>query len=176
LRAHSNESAWIIARSLETDPIQSVKRAVQSRKDKLAESLVELETFEIKGRFGVPVLIASPDLQWIVEELIDNAITAMRNSEKKNLSIRMIMEDGWLLIQLHDTGAGIPSSQLEEIFNIGKTSRAGSEHGYGLYRVRRLARSWGGDAYVLSSHEGDGTAFECRFRCPVRHEGVGGVS
>ncbi len=75
----------------------------------------------------------------------------------------------WLVLDVADTGIGIPEDELEKIFEPfhqvdGGTTRAKSGTGLGLTICRNFARAMGGDVTVTST-PGEGATFT--FRAPV---------
>lgn len=99
--------------------------------------------------------------------LLDNAI---KYSERgKSVDVDASVEDGLLLIAVRDHGIGIPSRDLERIFErfyrVDRArSRATGGTGLGLAIVRHVAQAHGGDVTV-ESQEGEGSTF--RLRLPL---------
>jgi len=109
----------------------------------------------------LPTVPAHPaELNQVWTNLIDNAIYAM--AEGGTLTVRTVREDGWVLVEICDTGAGIPVEMQQKIFEPFFTTKpVGEGTGLGLdisYRV--IAQRHGGDLRVVS-HPGD-TRFQVR--------------
>ena len=82
--------------------------------------------------------------------------------------------DGWLTIEVRDHGVGIPSRDLDRIFErFYRVDRARSRTtggtGLGLAIVRNVAHAHDGDVTV-ESREGDGSTF--RLRIPMVPNGA----
>jgi CheY-like chemotaxis protein len=106
-------------------------------------------------------------LRQIVFNLMSNAVKFTDRGNVR-LAARAIEQDGaeQLEIEVQDSGIGIPSDRLDEIFESfrqvdGSTTRRHGGTGLGLTICRSLARAMGGDIDVASSL-GAGSAFTIR--------------
>lgn len=75
-------------------------------------------------------------------------------------------DDGWVIVRVGNTGAGIPPAAQEHVFERFHRGAAGENvpgHGLGLNLARELARLHGGELSLVCS-EGGWTEFEVRFR------------
>jgi two-component system sensor histidine kinase SenX3 len=103
-----------------------------------------------------------------IANLLDNALKYSDPGEPVSLVAREI--DGWLTIEVRDHGVGIPSRDLDRIFErFYRVDRARSRTtggtGLGLAIVRNVAHAHDGDVTV-ESREGDGSTF--RLRIPMQ--------
>jgi signal transduction histidine kinase len=110
---------------------------------------------------SLPTIPAHPaELNQVWTNLIDNAIYAMPDGG--TLTVRTAREDGWVLVEICDTGIGIPAEMQQKIFEPFFTTKpVGQGTGLGLdisYRV--ITQRHGGDLRVVS-HPGD-TRFQVR--------------
>jgi signal transduction histidine kinase len=110
---------------------------------------------------SLPTIPAHPaELNQVWTNLIDNAIYAMPDGG--TLTVRTAREDGWVLVEICDTGVGIPAEMQQKIFEPFFTTKpVGQGTGLGLdisYRV--ITQRHGGDLRVVS-HPGD-TRFQVR--------------
>ena len=109
---------------------------------------------------SLPMIPAHPaELNQVWTNLIDNAIYAM--PEGGTLTVRTLREDGWVAVEICDTGIGIPPEIQQKIFEPFFTTKPGEGTGLGLdicYRV--ITQRHGGDLRV-TSQPGD-TRFEVR--------------
>lgn len=95
---------------------------------------------------------------WTIENLVKNAIDAMRG--KGDLSIEMISFEKYVSIKVIDTGKGIPKSQFNTIFEPGFTSKKRG-WGLGLSLAKRIIEEFhNGKIKVLQSEIGKGTTFQ----------------
>jgi signal transduction histidine kinase len=110
---------------------------------------------------SLPPIPAHPaELNQVWTNLIDNAIYAMPDGG--TLTVRTAREDGWVLVEICDTGVGIPAEMQQKIFEPFFTTKpVGQGTGLGLdisYRV--ITQRHGGDLRV-KSRPGD-TRFQVR--------------
>jgi signal transduction histidine kinase len=100
---------------------------------------------------SLPTVPAHPaELNQVWTNLIDNAIYAMPDGG--TLTVRTSREDGWVLVEICDTGVGIPPEMQQKIFEPFFTTKpVGEGTGLGLdisYRV--ITQRHGGDLRVKS--------------------------
>ena len=100
---------------------------------------------------SLPMIPAHPaELNQVWTNLIDNAIHAM--PEGGTLTVRTSRQDGWALVEICDTGVGVPPEMQQKIFEPFFTTKpVGQGTGLGLdisYRV--ITQRHGGDLRVVS--------------------------
>ncbi|MCK5783086.1 MAG: ATP-binding protein, partial [Desulfobacterales bacterium] len=94
---------------------------------------------------------------WVIENLIKNAIDAMSGQGK--ITISMYEEKNNAIIDVSDTGKGIPKSHFKAIFNPGYTSKKRG-WGLGLSLSKRIIRDYHqGKIYVRHSYPHRDTTF-----------------
>jgi signal transduction histidine kinase len=81
-------------------------------------------------------------LHHVLANVIDNAVEAMRGGGRLGVAVRRA-DDRWL-IEVTDTGGGLPAAVVARLFEPIVTARP-TGAGLGLATAQRLARSWGGD-------------------------------
>lgn len=99
---------------------------------------------------------------WTIENLIKNAIDAMKGKGKINVSIQ---EDNEMVkIKVSDTGSGIPKNQFNTIFEPGFTTKKRG-WGLGLSLTKRIVNEYHkGNIKVLQSEIGKGTTMQISFK------------
>ena len=110
---------------------------------------------------SLPTVPAHPaELNQVWTNLIDNAIYAMPDGG--TLTVRTSREDGWVLVEICDTGIGIPPEMQQKIFEPFFTTKpVGEGTGLGLdISFRVITQRHGGDLRV-KSRPGD-TRFQVR--------------
>lgn len=99
---------------------------------------------------------------WTIENLVKNAIDAMRGRGKLDV---VILEDArFVKIRVSDSGKGIPKNQYKQIFEPGFTTKKRG-WGLGLSLTKRIVEEYhSGKIRVLSSEVGKGTCIQVSFK------------
>lgn len=111
-----------------------------------------------------PIMVSlNPALySWTIENLMKNAIDAMKGKGKLKLVIEN--EGGWVKINVCDSGKGIPKNQFKRIFEPGFTTKKRG-WGLGLSLTKRIVEEYhNGKIKVLKSEIGKGTTMQMGFR------------
>ena len=120
-----------------------------------------LVTFSIQREADEVLAIGDPDqLKQALWNLGLNAIQAMQTGGQLSFAIRRhgsINGNGWVAIELTDTGRGIPPEEIDKIFDPFYTTRPGGT-GLGLTITQKLVDNLGGRIEVVS-REGGGSTF-----------------
>ncbi len=96
-------------------------------------------------------------LQHVCANLILNAVQA--TTEAGRVTVRTSAEDGWLKIEIEDTGCGISPDNMKKLFTPFFTTKPGGEGvGLGLAVAQRIVQLHQGKIEV-HSEEGKGTKF-----------------
>jgi len=116
----------------------------------------------ISNEEDVPVYINGPLFDWVLENLMRNALDAMEAEGK--ITIEVLNEPQVVKINVTDTGKGIPKHIINKIFSPGfSTKKRG--WGLGLSLARRIIEKYHhGSLYVKSSELGKGTTFRIVLR------------
>ncbi|MFF4765829.1 ATP-binding protein [Streptomyces sp. NPDC001255] len=126
-------------------------------------------TLGIGARTGLPGRLVAPrDLVTVLGNLIDNALDAAceRRVAEPRVEVRVWAEGTTVLLQVADTGPGVPPELRESVFAEGFSTKATAPpgprrphgRGIGLSLVRRLAERYGGTARV-GARAGGGAVF-----------------
>ncbi|WP_289752007.1 ATP-binding protein [uncultured Duncaniella sp.] len=103
------------------------------------------------------VTLSPPLTEWVMENLIKNAVDAMEGSGNIDIAIRS--EKNKAIIEISDTGKGIARKNQKAIFNPGFTTKSRG-WGLGLTLTKRIIEEYhGGLIYVKKSEIGVGTTF-----------------
>lgn len=110
----------------------------------------------------IPVLISGPLFDWVMENLIRNALDAM--SGEGRIDVNVSDQKQQVIIDVCDTGKGIPRHQIQKVFVPGYTTKKRG-WGLGLSLARRIIRQYHhGSLVVHKSELGKGTTFRIILR------------
>lgn len=105
----------------------------------------------------LPVMINEELFEWVIENLIKNAVDAMRGGG--NITISLIDDDDFARIDISDEGKGIPKNKFDEVFRTGYSSKQRG-WGLGLSFSKRIVKDYhGGKIFVDKSEIDKGTTF-----------------
>ncbi len=147
------------APKLDLQDVGELIRKSQSYMQPRISSQVEIIVEEREPK-PMTAWVCEPLIAWVFENLIKNAVDAMQG--KGTIRIRYQERQGQILIDVSDTGRGLPRGKYETIFRPGYTTRLRG-WGLGLSLARRIIEDYhGGRIYVKQSKEGEGTTFRIR--------------
>ena len=107
--------------------------------------------------------IHAPLFEWVVENLCKNAVDAMGSSG--TIAIKILRGgDGKVLVDISDTGKGIPKANISNVFKPGFTTKKRG-WGLGLALAKRIIEMYHeGRIFVKSSDENQGTTFRIELK------------
>jgi two-component system, sporulation sensor kinase D len=119
--------------------------------------------FSFKGPEAPVIVLFNPTLHsWTIENLVKNAIDAMKGRGK--LALEVLHEGGLVKINISDTGSGIPKNQFKNVFEPGFTTKKRG-WGLGLSLTKRIVEEYHkGTIKVLHSEMGKGTTMQVSFK------------
>ena len=110
----------------------------------------------------IPVNISGPLFDWVMENLIRNALDAMAGEGRINITVTNTPQQVYIDVQ--DNGKGIPGHQVKKVFTPGFTTKKRG-WGLGLSLSRRIIEKYHhGSIYVKQSEVGKGTTFRIILR------------
>lgn len=102
-------------------------------------------------------MICEPLLAWVIENLMKNAVDAMGGAGRLHLSVSR--EADRVVVEVADTGRGIPRKLQRRVFRAGFTTKTRG-WGLGLALARRIVADYhNGRIFVKESAPGQGTTF-----------------
>ncbi|MBK8636653.1 MAG: HAMP domain-containing histidine kinase [Saprospiraceae bacterium] len=102
--------------------------------------------------------------QWVVENLIRNALDAMDG--KGQLKVAIYDAEGFVCIDVTDSGKGIPPGKFKTVFQPGYSTKQRG-WGLGLSLAKRIIENYhNGKIFVKASKPGEGTTFTIKLRPP----------
>jgi hypothetical protein len=111
----------------------------------------------------VTCLIDPKEMDFVLDNLVGNAARAMKDASSPNLAVTWIVADGMVMVDVRDTGCGIPDENRDRIMDTHFSTREGG--GEGLPRSRKTLRKYGGGLMILETTPGRGSTF--RVTLPV---------
>ncbi len=114
-------------------------------------------TVNTQGQDVIPANISAPLFDWVIENLLKNALDAMEG--KGAITVDIKEEDKQVSIDVTDTGKGIAKQNISTVFKPGFTTKKRG-WGLGLSLSRRIIEQYHkGEIFVKQSEMGKGTTF-----------------
>ncbi len=124
---------------------------LKQRTSKNVNYIVDIPNTEIHTQLSAPLF------EWVIENLCKNAVDAMDGKGELKITVTDIPEG--VIIDLADTGKGIPKSKHKAVFKPGFTTKKRG-WGLGLSLCKRIIENYhNGKIIVLHSEENKGTTF-----------------
>ncbi len=148
----------------EKDLIAETKAAfdyLSNRSSKLINFSLDIPQGEL------PVMLNAQLYGWTIENLVKNAIDAMKG--KGDLSVTICRDTRFAKVQIADTGKGIPKNKFHSIFEPGYTTKKRG-WGLGLSLAKRIIEEYhGGQIRVLKSEQNQGTVMQISLKLKNVH-------
>jgi len=126
--------------------------------------------FVVIGDKQVEALINVPLFDWVIENILKNAVNAIEGSGTIKVEIRENLVKEQVFIDITDTGAGIPRLKFEAVFQPGYTTRKRG-WGLGLSLTKRIVENYHqGSVFVKESEIGKGTTFRIVLKSNMTYE------
>lgn len=142
---------------------QDIIAATQESYDYLQSRFSGQVQFSFKGP-KKPVYVSFNAIlhSWTIENLVKNAIDAMKGKGK--LSVQIVDDGHFVKIKVSDTGKGIPKKQFKSVFEPGFTTKKRG-WGLGLSLTKRIVEEYHkGKIKVLTSEVNKGTTMQVSFK------------
>jgi len=148
--------------SLELVPVDwqpIIHEGLREREKQIEEKNLKISVDQLDGTLSV--LGDSDGLEHIVDNLLDNAVKY--TPEGGTICVRLSRDETFARVEVDDTGIGIPTTDLENIFQrFYRVDKARSRElggtGLGLAIVKHLVQAMNGEIDVRSE-EGKGSCF-----------------
>lgn len=126
--------------------------------------------FVITGDTQVRAMLSAPLFDWVIENLLKNAVNAIDNDGTITINIIENLAKEEVLIDVTDTGKGIPRSKFDTVFQPGYTTRKRG-WGLGLTLTKRIVENYHrGQIFVKDSELGKGTTFRIVLKSSITYE------
>jgi signal transduction histidine kinase len=114
-------------------------------------------SLQVKGPEKITALISGPLFDWVIENLLKNALDAMEGKGEITVAIQVLEKE--ILVDISDTGKGIAKKNLGKVFKPGFTTKKRG-WGLGLSLSKRIIEQYHqGQIFVRQSDQGKGTTF-----------------
>lgn len=114
-------------------------------------------SIDTHGKENIEAKISGPLFDWVIENLLKNALDAMEG--KGSISIDIIEDVDCVKIDVADTGKGISKQNISRVFNPGFTTKKRG-WGLGLSLSKRIIKQYHkGEIFVKHSEVGKGATF-----------------
>lgn len=139
----------------ERDVVEQVESVVEYIR-KRAPGKISFTT-NTHGHTSLPVHISGPLFDWVIENLLKNALDAMEG--KGTIHIDIMAQEKTVVIDITDTGRGISPQNIARVFKPGFTTKKRG-WGLGLSLSKRIIEQYHkGTITVKNSEIGKGTTF-----------------
>ncbi|MBP3942506.1 HAMP domain-containing histidine kinase [Sphingobacteriaceae bacterium WQ 2009] len=125
--------------------------------------------FILQGDKQIDAKLNVPLFDWIIENLLKNAVNAIGSEGKITVNISENIAKEEIFIDISDTGKGIPKSNFETVFQPGFTTRKRG-WGLGLSLTKRMVDYHQGHIFVKESEIGKGTTFRIVLKSNLIYE------
>lgn len=124
----------------------------------LGHNGADIEVVRDEARDLPPIEVDPVQIQQVLINLVRNAVEAVRGRDERWIRIAVRAEEARLLIEVEDSGGGIPKETVRELFKaFSSTKKSGL--GLGLAISRSIAQNHGGDLLVEPGGAGRGATF-----------------
>lgn len=118
--------------------------------------------FTVEGAFPEATVVADDMLGSVFRNLLRNAVQHNdKTPPKVDVSAAVDEEADVAEVRIADNGPGVPAEHRDEIFGKGEKGLDSPGAGIGLYLVRSLVETYGGDVWV-QGNEPEGAVFAVR--------------
>jgi len=125
-------------------------------------------SFEVTGNKDLVAGLNIPLFDWVIENLLKNAVNAIEGKGSIKVDIHTNKTKDQIVIDITDTGKGIPRSKFITVFQPGYTTRKRG-WGLGLSLTKRMVENYhNGHVFVRDSELGKGTTFRVILK-NIRH-------
>ncbi len=126
--------------------------------------------FVVTGDKQVRAMLSIPLFDWVIENLLKNAVNAIDNDGTITVNIIENLTKEEVFIEISDTGKGIPRSKFDTVFQPGYTTRKRG-WGLGLSLTKRIVENYhSGHVFVKESELGKGTTFRIVLKSSITYE------
>lgn len=143
--------------------ISLIQNSVNYLKTRSSSKVLFVLPFSADEEINIPV--NPPLFEWVIENVCKNAIDAMEGDGE--ITIRVAEAEKHAIIDISDTGKGMPKSAWKKVFNPGFTTKKRG-WGLGLSLAKRIIEEYHhGKIFVKSSEIGKGTCIRIMMKTGI---------
>jgi len=144
--------------------VEVIHHSIEYLKTRTSHKIIYEITPGLGQKILVPINLHL--FEWVIENITKNAVDAMGNVG--HFTVHIFEENENVVIDLSDTGKGIPKSKFKNVFNPGYTSKKRG-WGLGLSLAERIIQNYHkGRIFVKSSTLDKGTTFRIILKKKVK--------
>jgi signal transduction histidine kinase len=132
-----------------SNPAEVINNLITNYENIFTENSISIENKKLFPQ-DKPVLIKSYELGNILDNLFQNSVRFMQNSETKKITIEIYKESPKIIIKFSNTGSVISEDKWKIIFEQGYSE--GGSTGQGLFSAQEILKKYGGRIYVSNSN------------------------
>ncbi len=126
--------------------------------------------FTVSGDKTVEAMLNVPLFDWVIENILKNAANAIESGGEISVEISDNIAKEQVIIDVTDTGKGIPRNKFDAVFQPGYTTRKRG-WGLGLTLTKRMVENYHqGQIFVKDSEIGKGTTFRIILKSSLTYE------
>jgi signal transduction histidine kinase len=139
----------------EKDIVEQIRQMVAYIKRRSTDKVsFHINTY---GENEISAMINGPLFDWVIENLLKNALDAMEG--KGSITVNIKNETTQVMVDVTDTGKGISKQNISKVFKPGFTTKKRG-WGLGLSLSKRIIEQYHkGELFVKASEPGKGTTF-----------------
>ncbi len=140
-----------------------IQNSVNYLKSRSSSKVLFVLPFTVDDEINLPV---NPALfEWVIENVCKNGIDAMEGDGE--ITIKVEEEEKYAVIDISDTGKGMPKSSWKKVFSPGYTTKKRG-WGLGLSLAKRIIEEYHhGKIFVKSSEPGKGTCIRIMMKTGI---------
>lgn len=143
--------------------VSLIQNSVNYLKTRSSSKVLFVLPFSPDEEINIP--INPPLFEWVIENVCKNAIDAMEGDGE--ITIRVEEAEKHAIIDIYDTGKGMPKSAWKKVFNPGFTTKKRG-WGLGLSLAKRIIEEYHhGKIFVKSSEIGKGTCIRIMMKTGI---------
>lgn len=155
LENYNNIMVHFKTRNLQFEPMNLIEVINKSITNSEIEDTVTIKK-DYNPEMVIKIMGNSSSITQVCKNIIENALNSLKLSSKDNkeISVSVIDDDDYVIINFANNGNSIPKEHQKFLFNLFFSTHANEFcSGIGLYYVKKIVTSHGGDIWFKSTSE-----------------------